>query len=440
MPLSTYRTLLLRFAATRKTDGWRVAIGKTCAFVARRALGRVPGTLGAFRVAGAGRGQPYLGGVWATLAQQDAFHIPKAPMLQKNRRRIALIGDLNLPQCRKYRVEQAAHFWHAQGVDLDYAHYLDVPRAVRLMQDATHLMCYRLAPGRDVSMYLYEARRLGLPVIYDIDDPLFSIPAYETYGNMAALDPALKAQFIAQAPGYLDMMNAADLITVSTPTLARHAAQLSPRPVMTRRNYADEATLFAGNRALHSTIRGQGASFRAAFASGSRGHEADFATIAAPVSEFLAQDPQRRLMILGHFDKTLLPDALLPQTQWHDFTSYEGYLYLLATADCAVMPLSDDLFNRCKSAVRAIDAACVALPVIAPPTGDFPAFIKDGETGLVAADDAAWLAGLNRLAADREFTCKMGDNARNRVETDWTVTGRAPAHIADRALLDRVLA
>ena len=37
------------------------------------------------------------------------------------------------------------------------------------------------------SMYFYEARRLRLPVLYDLDDPLFSVSAYETYANMKAL-------------------------------------------------------------------------------------------------------------------------------------------------------------------------------------------------------------------------------------------------------------
>ena len=36
-------------------------------------------------------------------------------------------------------------------------------------------------------MYLYEARRLRLPVLYDLDDPLFSISAYETYENMKGI-------------------------------------------------------------------------------------------------------------------------------------------------------------------------------------------------------------------------------------------------------------
>ena len=35
-------------------------------------------------------------------------------------RRIAMIGDINLPQCRKYRVEQLAELWAGQGVDYGY--------------------------------------------------------------------------------------------------------------------------------------------------------------------------------------------------------------------------------------------------------------------------------------------------------------------------------
>ena len=45
------------------------------------------------------------------------------------------------------------------------------PACLDLLQGATHLMIYRLGQSRLAEMYLYEARRLRLPVIYDIERP-----------------------------------------------------------------------------------------------------------------------------------------------------------------------------------------------------------------------------------------------------------------------------
>lgn len=427
-------SLVRRFVGTVRTQGMRPALSRTRDYVQRQRKGLVGGSV---PVTSGASGAHYLAPVWASLAQRRSFHIACPPALHRRRRKLAIIGDLNLPQCRKYRVEQLAEFWQAQEVDVDFAHWQDVPRATAILQDATHLVCYRLRSQPVVSMYLYEARRLRLPILYDIDDPLFSVSAYETYGNMDVLDPGMRAQFAADAPAYLDVLNACDIVSVSTPGMAAHTAQLTARPVHLRRNFADRSTLDAGEQAMRLSLDNQGM-FRVAFASGSRGHEADFAVIAAPLATFLAADPRRRLMILGYFDRSRLPGAAARQAECHDFSDYESYLRLLAQADCAVMPLTDDIFNRCKSAVRAIDAAAVGVPAICSDVGDFPNLIDPDRTGLIARSPQDWARALVRLSADPNGARAMGLRARRMLESRWS--GQPQPQIIDPALRDWVLA
>ena len=429
-------SLLRRFLRAVQADGPVAACRRAWGYLRRRALGHTATGL-AYAAPGPGGGAlPYLGGIWTTLARQGAFHVTAAPATLQKRRKIALIGDLNLPQCRKYRVEQLVELWRRLDVDLDYAHFQDVPRSVAILQEATHLFCYRLQAQPIVSTYLYEARRLGLPILYDIDDPLFSVPAYETYGNMAVLGAAARAHFVAQAPGYLDVMNAADRVSVSTPGLADHARQLTQRPVHLRCNFADCATLRAGRAA--ATGRIDDGLFRVAFVSGSQGHEADFETISDPLLTFLEGGANRRLMICGHFDRTRLDPRILSRTQWHGFAGYDGYLRTLAQADCIIAPLADDLFNRCKSAVRGIDAAAVGVPVIASAVGDFPHLIRHGQTGFIADAPMDWAALLETLANDPEAARGIGAAARRVLERDWSSAN--VTRIMDTALCDWVLA
>ena len=432
-------SLVRQFLGVLQNDGIRSAVGRARDYIRARRGGAAPGQVPRVPSAPSAPGAHYLTGVWQTLAQSDAFHVTAAPACHTKRRKIALIGDLNLPQCRKYRVEQLVQFWQTQGVDLGFAHYQDVPRAVHLLQDATHLMLYRLPRCADVSMYLYEARRLRLPILYDIDDPLFSVSAYETYENMTVLDPGMRAHFAAEAPRYLDVMNASDVISVSTPGLVDHARLYTHRPVYLRRNFADSATLDAGRAAMRARAApGPDDPFRVVFASGSRGHEADFAIIAGTLSAFLQGGAGRRLTILGHFDPTLLPDAMVSRTDWQAFTGYDQYLAALAQADCALMPLTDDPFNRCKSAVRAIDAAAVGVPVICSDVGDFANVVSEGQTGFIARTPRDWAAALAELARDPGGAQAMGTRARHALERRW-VAQDAP-HIADAALLDWVRA
>ena len=246
---------------------------------------------------------------------------------------------------------------------------------------------------------------------------------------MSALDPGLRAHFVAQAPRYLDAMNAADIISVSTPGLADHARLLTDRPVFVRRNFADSATLKLG-AAVRSVARQGG--FGMVFASGSKGHEADFATIKEEVATFLHAAPERHLTILGHFDMATLPSTIRARCEVRPFTGYDEYLRALAEADCALMPLADDTFNQCKSAVRAIDAAAVRLAVIASDVGDLPNVVTHGRTGLIAGQ-GMWTAALERLAADPKATRAMGQSARLNLETHWPGS-RAPRIIAPELL------
>lgn len=424
---------LRRFITAVRQEGWGIAAAKARQFLTMEWRGSSHTVLRETAPAPAPPNQ-VLHGIWQQLAQGDAFHV-SAPPCQNTQRYVAIIGDLNLPQCRKYRVEQLAGFWQAQGVACDFAHYEDLPRVMRLLSRATHVVEYRLPSTPMTEMLRYEVRRLRLPILYDIDDPLFSVSAYETYGNMAALDPSMKRHFVSETSKYLSMMNGADMISVSTPGLAEHAALYSTRPIHVRRNFADKDTLQAGARA-RARHRGPDGVFRVAFASGSQGHEADFAEIAEMMETFVTAAPKRRLALLGHIDLAALPQKLRDRTDAKPFSNYQTYLDLLARADCAVMPLADDLFNRCKSAVRVIDAAAVSIPSIVSPVGDLPNVITHGKTGLVAHAPDDWLKHLESLAASRSDTARMGSAARQALETTWA--GRADSHIIDQQILDWV--
>lgn len=407
--------LIRRFVSSVREEGAGEALRKARTFVGMRARNMAPSALGLAKGTPA-RDDAYLHGIWQSLAQEEGFHISAPPSVRQDRRQVALIGDINLPQCRKYRVEQLAAFWRDRGVGFEYAHYQDVPLAARIMQNATHLMEYRLQTMPITEMLRYEARRLRLPICFDLDDPLFSVSAYETYGNMKAVDPGLKTHFLGEAPKYLSMMNGADVLSVSTPGMAEHTQLYTQRPVFVRRNFADTETLEAGRKAMEARGPEDGL-FRVAFASGSQGHEIDLAEIMEPLTAFITADPKRRLMVIGHFDPSHLPAVLAPQIETVKFSTYTKYTAALARADCAVMPLCDDIFNRCKSAVRVIDAASVGVPSVVGTVGDLQNVVVDGKTGFVAKGARDWQRHLEALAAGAAR--KMGDAARADLEARW---------------------
>ena len=342
--------------------------------------------------------------VWRDLAQVEAFRISRAPAVQSGRRSVALIGDLNLPQCRMYRVDQS-DVPCATAVSVhQYAHYEDVPRCRDILQDATHLVLYRLGRSDLATMYMYEARRLRLPVLYDIDDPLFSVPAYETYANMDGLSAAEKEHYVNEAPLYADVMNMADALSLSTPGLMAHASCYCARPSYLRRNFADRETLAAGAHAMARRRRRAGLTL--AVASGSRGHAADLKVVCDDLVAWLAAGKDRHVALLGHLEREVFPEEVRPQVSTRPFTGYAAYLSHLASADAAIVPLTDDPFNRCKSSVRVIDAAAAGGPALVSNVGDLGAVVREGETGHIVSE-GGWAAARESVQ-DRSAMDEMG--------------------------------
>ncbi|MGR3637587.1 MAG: glycosyltransferase [Shimia sp.] len=421
------RDKLARFSRAVREEGLRGALARTRQYVSARLAGR--GITSVIRRRGSPGHRPpseHLSAVWLDLAERDGFHISQPPAILSRRRKVAMIGDLNLPQCRKYRVEQLDEIWRLADVDYSFSHYEDVARSTAILQDATHVMFYRLCTTPVTSMLSYEARRLRLPILYDLDDPLFSVSAYGTYENMKALPTWQKKHFMNEAPKYLDVMNSADMLSVSTPGMKAHAELYSTRPIHVRRNFADSQALQAGARAMKSLPKVRNEGFRVAFASGSQGHEIDFNLIVDDVTAFLAGGADRKLVILGHFNLKLLPEGLRGQVETHPFSDYETYLEKLASVDCAVMPLTDDIFNRCKSAVRVIDAASVGVPSIVGSVSDMAEVVDDGQTGHVIASGGSWAEALDKMATDQTRTKEMGRQARQLLESRWSARLDAP--------------
>ena len=98
-----------------------------------------------------------------------------------------------------------------------------------------------------------------------------------------------------------------------------------------------------------------------------------------------------------------------------------------------MIPMCDDLFNRCKSAVRVLDAAAAGVPSIVSAVGDLPNVVKHGRTGMIAETGSDWGRGLHQMASAPETASQMGHAARQDLEARWV--GSNAAHIIDPEML-----
>lgn len=328
-----------------------------------------------------------------------------------------LIGSLDLPQCRKYRVIQKQEMIErVAGTKMTISDYTDVNRWRTQLQTADKVILYRIPDGRRFQEIVIEARRLGLTVCYDMDDAVFDLETVNSNPNLVYLSRPIRKALFRDAIVFSQAMRQCDIITVSTPGLQRLVKQRFPAiPCYVIPNGVDAETIHYGNvaRQQASVIRPK--PFTILMASGSLAHVADTNVAIDGVQLFLERCPEVQIITIGHFDAK---NSVLNTKALKNFSvlPYSEYLRVLAIADCVLVPLVEGAFNHCKSIVRLIDATEVGVPVVASPVGEYsePAVAS---AFFPARSASEWCSALETIAASRREASSVVRAAQEQVRT-----------------------
>ena len=324
---------------------------------------------------------------------------------------ITLVGTLDLPQCRKYRIIQKQEMAERlTGTRLTISSYRDVLRSLTSMQTASKLMLYRVPDGPEFKKIIAEARRLSIEVCYDIDDPVFDLDTVQENPNLHCLPRHIQRNLLHDAVLFKEAMRQCDLITVSTMGLRNLVKRsLGNVPCYVVKNGVDSETVQMGWVARNQKISDSVHEFSIALASGSLAHGADTEVAAEGVRLFLDRHPEAHVNTIGHVSKG---SALRETKRLKEFrqTAYSEYLRILGQADAALVPLAPGAFNDCKSIVRLIDAAAVNVPVIASPVGEY-AESQLSSSYLSAKSPEDWCDALETIASSRASAEKVSREA-----------------------------
>lgn len=335
---------------------------------------------------------------------------------------VAIIADLNLPQCKKYRVMQKLEAFRNQGISANFCHWTDQPRAFNIMQCATHYLFYRIPDCPLYDAYIAEAKRLGGTSLYDIDDPIFDKEVYELNRGLDFITKEEKSSLLRQVPRYVSAIKKADISIASTPGIQKLMRSISNKPVIIWRNLVDQQTVLAADLALAEKTRLRAASspsdrlgVRLGYMSGSRAHEADFREASADIAKIMKKFEDVTMKVVGHL---VLPEELEPfrdRIMFVPFSDYNTYISHFADVDINILPLSDNEFNECKSAIRYLEAAMVQVPTVVTNVGDFKYVAADGKTASFVNGNKTWASQIELLIRNPKLREKIGKAAYSDV-------------------------
>ena len=324
---------------------------------------------------------------------------------------IVIVGTLDLPQCKKYRIVQKLELLENLGVACTISHVEDVVRVIECLQTATHLLLYRVTLTPTVEAYLQEAQRLGVITGYDIDDPIFSRSTYEQNRNLDSLASTERDALLGSSQDYLDVIRRCDFVTVSTEPLATLVRELCDTRAVVWRNVLDQESLMLAKEYGNSASSEQ-KSVTVAYMSGSRAHVRDLEVAQNALATMLQKHSHMRLLLGGYFT---VPAALADFKERIDqlpFGSYQAYFSGLARADICIIPLLADPFNECKSAIRYLEASLMGVPCVATRVGEFRNSIASESCGLLVSTETEWETAIDTLVSQPQVRSSMGKSAR----------------------------
>ncbi len=157
-------------------------------------------------------------------------------------------------------------------------------------------------------------------------------------------------------------------------------------------------------------------------------HGEDWLFIRGALIKFLKNHPDARFVCIGdtYFDIKQGMAEVQNQIEWYPFSDlWEGhYAYRMPMLglDCAIAPLADNEFNRCKSPLKFEEYTAFGWPTIAQNMTPYKEHIISGETGLLASDEASWLSALESLYQNKKLRDTLRFNALLSVKSMFDIT------------------
>lgn len=395
-------------------------------------------------------------GVQRLLERALTLHAPTPDRIARAApiRRVAILANDDIYQCKLYRADQKADQLRAAGLDVRiFLQSRDVATLHGALDRFDAVIFQRSPAFPDIADLMLDAAGQGLATFYDIDDLVFDPahfpPPLETYAGQ--IDAARHAEIACGVPLFAAAARLCDVGIASTPPIREALAPLTRSgTAILHRNALGAAHLGAMAAAAAEPAAPDADRLVLFYGSGTRAHKAEFHDILEPaLARVLADRPGRvAVHLMGEFGELAHldpahPDLHLLPPVW-DFETYAG---ALAGADVALSVLAASASADAKSELKWTEPAMFGIPAVVSPTSVMSEVIEDGVTGFLAADAEAFHRALLKLVDDPGLRRKVGAAARDVVLRDYALpamgqalvrglaSARAPTAPARRRLL-----
>ena len=270
------------------------------------------------------------------------------------------------------------------------------------------LICQRteITSITDIDKVVAHCRENNIRIVYDLDDMLLALP--EDHPEKAIYEPKSAAVF--------RWINEADQVWVSTDGLKEKVCQLNSRTYVVP-NYLDEKLWIKPK--ISDVDHNLKASVRLLYM-GTQTHGADFELVKEALKRLKSEFSERiEINLIG-----IAPD--IGNEKWYNtitppngigagYPGFVNWICKLPTFDIGIAPLTDNEFNRCKSAIKFQDYSVLGLATVASDINGY-ALIRNGENGFrVNNTEEAWYEALKTLIDDSTLRSQIQLTAQKEI-------------------------
>lgn len=330
--------------------------------------------------------------------------------------RVLIIAELSIPQCRRYRVDQKAEMLRGLGYDVTIVSWTDPLSARAALQLHGLAIFYRVPAHADVVSLIDEARRLGVPSFFDVDDLVFDEVEYTKNSNLTKLSEKERKTLLRGVRLYADALTRCDHAIASTRCIAEHMRRFNRGSIYVVENALDEGHLSLAEELDRRPPLATPETVTIGYGSGTRTHDADFAVAADAVLEVLERFPQVRLAIHGYLELPAAFERFKDRVFRIPFLDAVDYQRAVASWQISIAPLETSLFNDAKSNIKFLEASAFRVPTVCSPAAAFSEVVEDGQNGFLARTREEWVSALSKLVTSDSLRSEIGQRAWQTVQ------------------------
>jgi len=294
-------------------------------------------------------------------------------------------------------------------------------------KDINIITLIRLSWNFELEIFIQEAKRVAIGILYDIDDLVFDLDyLYLFMGNMAGdFTERMYQDAFGMVSRHYFLASKADGYITTNQYLAKMLIKKFAKPCTVIPNFLNNEQLSMINK--KHALKAINKNFIIGYFSGSNTHKKDFQCCVQDLNLLMNEFPDITLRVIGYMDFPAEMDDLLRagKIKQFPFVDFVTLQKLIAEVDINIVPLNINEFTNCKSELKFFEAAIMRTITCASPTYVFQKCIQDGVNGFLC-DEGKWYEKIKKIYLQEVSVDKIRDQAYKDAINNYTgnkVTG-----------------